>query len=73
MFFRVTACRMENEETVNTSVSLPIDLAQTLKEIARTEGRSVSAQVRIFLADAVTRSTTAKHANKHRRRSEAAA
>jgi hypothetical protein len=51
-------------DTVNTSVSLPNSLYKQLKEIALTEGRSVSAQVRVFLAQAVTRKNTAKEGGK---------
>lgn len=41
-----------------TSIVLPEPLLAQLREIAKAEGRSVSSQVRIFLADAVTRKNT---------------
>jgi predicted transcriptional regulator len=45
-----------------TTVQLPKKLLKELQEIARAEGRSVASQVRIFLADAVTRKNTVQHA-----------
>lgn len=42
----------------NTSLQLPKKMITDLKKIAKAEGRSVSSQVRIFLADAVTRLNT---------------
>jgi len=43
---------------VNASFTLPVSLYNDLKSIAKREGRSVSAQVRIFLANSVTRKNT---------------
>lgn len=43
-----------------TTVQLPKDVLKSLREIAQKEGRSVASQVRIFLADAVTRNITAE-------------
>lgn len=44
-----------------TTVQLPKKLLKELQEIARKEGRSVASQVRVFLADAVTRMNTEQH------------
>lgn len=41
-----------------TTIQLPKPLLDALKKIALTEGRSVASQVRIFLADSVTRQNT---------------
>jgi metal-responsive CopG/Arc/MetJ family transcriptional regulator len=41
-----------------TTVQLPKKLLKELQEIARKEGRSLASQVRIFLAESVTRSVT---------------
>lgn len=41
-----------------TSIQLPKKLLKELQEISRREGRSVASQVRIFLAEAVTRNNT---------------
>lgn len=41
-----------------TTVQLPKPLLKTLQKIALAEGRSVASQVRIFLAEAVTRKNT---------------
>lgn len=49
---------MDTDEMINTSVSLPEPLVKTLKEIAKREGRSLSSQVRLFLAESVTRKNT---------------
>jgi len=42
-----------------TTVQLPKGLLKSLQEIARSEGRSVASQVRVFLAESVTRKNTA--------------
>lgn len=47
-------------EFVNTSFTLPRPLLEELKEIARLEGRSASAQARLFLAQSVTRKNKTK-------------
>jgi hypothetical protein len=44
----------------STSIQLPIPLLETLQSIAKAEGRSLASQIRIFLADAVTRKNTVK-------------
>ena len=49
---------MQNEELIPTSVTLPETLLAEIREIAKTEGRSVSSQVRLFLGEAVTRQNT---------------
>lgn len=41
-----------------TSVQFPKKLLKELQEIARKEGRSMASQVRVFLAEAVTRKNT---------------
>lgn len=41
-----------------TTIQLPRTVLKNLQEIAMAEGRSVASQVRIFLADAVTRKNT---------------
>jgi|688.fasta_scaffold871184_2 metal-responsive CopG/Arc/MetJ family transcriptional regulator len=41
-----------------TTVQLPKKLLKELQEIAKAEGRSLASQVRIFLADSVTRKNT---------------
>ena len=41
-----------------TTIQLPKQLLQKIQKIASSEGRSVASQVRIFLADAVTRMNT---------------
>lgn len=41
-----------------TTIQLPEELLKELQEIARLEGRSVASQVRLFLAEAVTRKNT---------------
>lgn len=51
---------MSTSDMVGTSIQLPPALLAELRTIARTEGRSLAAQVRIFLGDAVTRKNTAK-------------
>lgn len=56
----ITVCVMSTPEMVGTSIQLPSPLLEDLRKIARTEGRSLAAQVRIFLGDAVTRKNTAK-------------
>lgn len=56
----VTVWPMSNAEMIGTSVQLPSPLLADLRKIAQAEGRSLSAQVRIFLASAVTRTNTAK-------------
>lgn len=43
-----------------TTIQLPKRLLKELQGIARLEGRSVASQVRIFLADSVTRLNTVK-------------
>ena len=43
-----------------TTVQLPKELLKRLQQIARAEGRSVASQVRIFLAESVTRINTEK-------------
>jgi metal-responsive CopG/Arc/MetJ family transcriptional regulator len=43
-----------------TTVQLPKKLLKELQEIAKAEGRSLASQVRIFLADSVTRKNTNK-------------
>ena len=42
-----------------TTVQLPKKLLKELQEIAKAEGRSLASQVRIFLAESVTRKNTA--------------
>jgi hypothetical protein len=41
-----------------TTIQLPAPTLKALREIAKKEGRSTAAQVRIFLAAAVTRINT---------------
>ena len=41
-----------------TTIQLPRELLKKLQSIAIMEGRSVASQVRIFLAEAVTRKIT---------------
>ena len=43
-----------------TSIQLPQPLRDKLKKIAKSEGRSLASQVRIFLAESVTRTVTEK-------------
>ena len=43
-----------------TSVQLPKPLLKKLQQIAQAEGRSLASQVRIFLAESVTRNNTAE-------------
>jgi hypothetical protein len=43
-----------------TTIQLPRKLLKELQEIAKEEGRSLASQVRIFLAEAVTRKNTAE-------------
>ena len=50
----------EEEQMQTTSVVLPKPLLSELRVIAKAEGRSFASQVRIFLADAVTRKNTAE-------------
>lgn len=51
---------MRKNAMKTTTVQLPAALLKTLREIAQKEGRSVASQVRIFLADSVTRFDTDK-------------
>ena len=46
---------MTENEMKTTTVQLPRELLKELKKVAKLEGRSVGSQVRIFLADALTR------------------
>ena len=41
-----------------TTIKLPVPLLEQIQEIAKIEDRSVGAQMRVFLADAVTRNDT---------------
>lgn len=41
-----------------TTIQLPDETFEALKEIAKQEDRSISAQIRVFLTDAVTRLNT---------------
>jgi hypothetical protein len=50
---------MSTSQMKTTTVQLPKKLLKELQDIARNEGRSLASQVRIFLADAVTRKNTA--------------
>jgi hypothetical protein len=43
-----------------TSVQLPKPLRAQLQKIAKAEGRSLASQIRIFLAESVTRTVTEK-------------
>lgn len=43
-----------------TTVQLPEGVLKDLRKIAKSEGRSLASQVRIFLAEAVTRRNTAE-------------
>lgn len=49
-----------------TTVQLSESLLEQLKKIATAEGRSLASQVRIFLADSVTRKNTAKRRKHHK-------
>jgi predicted transcriptional regulator len=49
---------MADEKTTITA-QLPDELVEQLRTIAKIEGRSLSSQIRLFLADAVTRQNTA--------------
>jgi predicted transcriptional regulator len=46
-------------EKQTVTVELPMDLNETLRQIAKVEGRSLSGQIRFFLAQSVTRENTA--------------
>lgn len=59
MLVRVTVGSDMSASTLKTTtIQLPKDLLKKLREIAAAEGRSVASQVRIFLAEAVTRKNT---------------
>lgn len=51
---------MNAPEMIGTSIQLPEPLLAELRKIAKEEGRSLAAQIRIFLGDAVTRRVTRK-------------
>jgi predicted transcriptional regulator len=51
---------MRKNAMKTTTIQLPQDTLKHLRQIAQKEGRSVASQVRIFLADSVTRINTEK-------------
>lgn len=55
----VTVCGMSKAATKTTTISLTTELLESLREIAKAEGRSLSGQLRFFLAESVTRKNTA--------------
>ena len=57
---RVTVRDMKpkDQDNLTTSVVLPKGLHSKVRKIAKSEGRSFASQVRIFLAEAVTRKNT---------------
>ncbi len=50
---------MSSKSPITTSVVLPPEMKRQIAQIAKAEGRSVTGQVRVFLADAVLRRRTA--------------
>jgi len=53
---------MADEKTTCITAQIPADILEQLRIIAKSEGRSLSSQIRLFLADAVTRHNTATQA-----------
>lgn len=47
------------DEKITITAQLPEPLVNKLREIAKAEGRSLSSQIRLFLASAVTQQNTA--------------